>query len=120
MWLDLGEPTKEKSSASRVETKKEAKADRVPQAMADRVTVPAEDFAVKETNPDLGKAVDYRQHYDLVEEMLYLFIRVVRARNLMGKDNNGLSDPVSMHATVSPNDPPHDQLQFSSIHSSFC
>lgn len=96
MWLDLGEPAKEtsvKALVSRGETTKEARADRVPQAMADRVTVPAEDFAVKETNPDLGKAVDYRQHYDLVEEMLYLFIRVVRARNLMGKDNNGLSDP---------------------------
>ena len=51
---------------------------------------------MKETNPDLGKAVDYRQHFDLVEQMSYLFVRVVRARGLMGKDANGLSDPVSV------------------------
>lgn len=75
-------------------TKKEVKADRVPEGpRANMITVPPADFTVKETNPDLGKAVDYKQHYDLVEEMSYLFVRVVRARNLMGKDNNGLSDP---------------------------
>ncbi|XP_024367662.1 FT-interacting protein 3 [Physcomitrium patens] len=74
--------------------KREAKADQVPEGLRpNRITVPEADFTVKETNPDLGKAVDYKQHYDLVEEMTYLFIRVVRARNLMGKDNNGLSDP---------------------------
>lgn len=77
--------------------KREAKADQVPEGLRpNRITVPEADFTVKETNPDLGKAVDYKQHYDLVEEMTYLFIRVVRARNLMGKDNNGLSDPVSL------------------------
>jgi hypothetical protein len=77
-------------------TKKEVKADKVPEGpRPNMITVPESDFTVKETNPDLGKAVDYKQHYDLVEEMTYLFIRVVRARNLMGKDNNGLSDPVS-------------------------
>lgn len=75
-------------------TKKEVKADKVPEGpRPNMITVPESDFTVKETNPDLGKAVDYKQHYDLVEEMTYLFIRVVRARNLMGKDNNGLSDP---------------------------
>lgn len=78
-------------------TKKEVKADKVPEGLRpNMITVPEADFTVKETNPDLGKAVDYKQHYDLVEEMSYLFIRVVRARNLMGKDNNGLSDPVSL------------------------
>ena len=78
-------------------TKKEVKADKVPEGpRPNLITVPEADFTVKETNPDLGKAVDYKQHYDLVEEMQYLFIRVVRARNLMGKDNNGLSDPVSI------------------------
>ncbi|CAK9210321.1 unnamed protein product [Sphagnum troendelagicum] len=57
------------------------------------LTVPEGEFAVKETNPDLGKAVDYNHHYDLVEHMSYLFIRVVRARGLAPKDANGSSDP---------------------------
>jgi hypothetical protein len=79
-------------------TKKEVKADRVPEGpRPNLITVPEADFTVKETNPDLGKAVDYKQHYDLVEETSYLFIRVVRARNLIGKENNGLRDPVSLH-----------------------
>lgn len=78
------------------EVKKEAKADRQPEPpRPSLITVPEADFTVKETNPDLGKAVDYRQHYDLVEQMSYLFVRIVRARGLMGKDANGLSDPVS-------------------------
>jgi len=104
MWLELGSSKGEKGLipgeppnviVGGGKTKKAAKADQVPQAMGSKsFTVPPTDFAVKETNPDLGKAVDYRQHYDLVEEMSYLFIKVVRARNLMGKDNNGLSDPV--------------------------
>lgn len=72
------------------------KADNQPQMpRPSLITVPETDFTVKETNPDLGKAVDYRQHFDLVEQMSYLFVRVVRARGLMGKDTNGLSDPVS-------------------------
>lgn len=79
------------------EVKREAKADNQPQMpRPSLITVPEADFTVKETNPDLGKAVDYRQHFDLVEQMSYLFIRVVRARGLMGKDANGLSDPVSV------------------------
>lgn len=78
-------------------TIKEVKADRVPEGpRPNLITVPEADFTVKETNPDLGRAVDYKQHYDLVEEMSYLFVRVARARNLMGKDQNGLSDPVSI------------------------
>ncbi|XP_024398723.1 FT-interacting protein 3 isoform X1 [Physcomitrium patens] len=73
---------------------KEAKADRVSEGpRPSTITVPEADFTVKETHPNLGNAVDYRQHHDLVEEMSYLFIRVVRARNLSGKDNNTLSDP---------------------------
>jgi len=81
------------------EVRKEVKADMQPgPPRPSLITVPAADFTVKETNPDLGKAVDYRQHFDLVEQMSYLFIRVVRARGLMGKDANGLSDPVSVSA----------------------
>lgn len=83
-------------------TIKEVKADRVPEGpRPNLITVPEADFTVKETNPDLGRAVDYKQHYDLVEEMSYLFVRVARARNLMGKDNNGLSDPY-VRVTVGP------------------
>ncbi len=64
--------------------------------MPSSLTVHEADFTVKETNPDLGKAVDYNHHYDLVEHMTYLFIRVVRARGLAAKDANGTSDPVSL------------------------
>lgn len=78
------------------------KADNQPQMpRPSLITVPETDFTVKETNPDLGKAVDYRQHFDLVEQMSYLFVRVVRARGLMGKDTNGLSDPY-VRITVGP------------------
>jgi hypothetical protein len=54
------------------------------------------DFTVKETNLDLGKAVDYNHHYDIVECMTYLFICVVRACGLAAKDANGTSDPISL------------------------
>jgi hypothetical protein len=67
---------------------------RPPLRPPSRLTVPEGEFAVKETNPDLGKAVDYNHHYDLVEHMSYLFIRVVRARGLAPKDANGSSGPV--------------------------
>lgn len=67
--------------------------DRQPDPRPNSVTVPENDFFVKETNPDLGKAVDHKQHFDLVEGMMYLFVRVVRARGLLGKDTTGLSDP---------------------------
>ncbi|KAG0576152.1 hypothetical protein KC19_5G059000 [Ceratodon purpureus] len=71
-----------------------AKADKQPDSLRPNVmTVPETDFTVKNTNPDLGKAVDYNQHFDLVEQMTYLFVRVLRARDLLGKDQNGLSDP---------------------------
>ena len=75
--------------------RKEARADRQPDASRPNlITVPETDFTVKDTSPDLGKAVDYKQHFDLVEQMTYLFVRVVRARGLLGKDQNGYSDPV--------------------------
>ncbi|CAK9229574.1 unnamed protein product [Sphagnum troendelagicum] len=75
-------------------TKKEAKADKQPEPpRPNLITVPEADFTVKETNPDLGKAIDYKQHYDLVEQMTYLFVRVVRAQGLMGKYEEGKSDP---------------------------
>ncbi len=79
------------------EHKKEAKADKQPEPppRPNLMTVPEADFTVKETSPDLGKAVDYKQHYDLVEQMSYMFVRVVRARGLMGKDEGLKSDPVS-------------------------
>jgi hypothetical protein len=67
--------------------------------MPSSLTVHEADFTVKETNPDLGKAVDYNHHYDLVEHMTYLFVRVVRARGLAAKDANGTSDPVSLFSS---------------------
>lgn len=74
-----------------------AKADQQPGSLRPNLlTVPETDFTVKETNPDLGKAVDYKEHFDLVEQMTYLFVRVVRARDLLGKDQGGFSDPVSL------------------------
>jgi hypothetical protein len=77
-------------------TRKEVKADIVPESSRpNMITVPENDFIVKETNPDLGKAVDYKHQFDLVEQMTYLFVRVNKARDLMGKDENGSSDPVS-------------------------
>ncbi|CAK9266232.1 unnamed protein product [Sphagnum jensenii] len=57
------------------------------------LTVPETDFTIKETNPDLGKAVDYNHHYGLVEQMTFLFIRVVKARGLAAKDAERTSDP---------------------------
>lgn len=73
----------------------ETKADKQPLPMKpNQLTVPEADFTVKETNPDLGKAVDYNRHFDLVEHMTYLFVRVVKSRGLAPKDANGSSDPV--------------------------
>ncbi len=64
------------------------------------LTVPETDFTIKETNPDLGKAVDYNHHYGLVEQMTFLFIRVVKARGLAAKDAERTSDPVSLSWTA--------------------
>lgn len=61
--------------------------------------VPETEFFVKDTNPVLGGVIgEFRQHqhaFDLVEEMPFLFLRVVKARGLAAKDVNGKSDPVS-------------------------
>uniref|UniRef100_A0A2P2MYI3 Synaptotagmin n=1 Tax=Rhizophora mucronata TaxID=61149 RepID=A0A2P2MYI3_RHIMU len=61
------------------------------------------DYAVKETNPFLGggQVVGGRivrrdrpvGTYDLVEQMKYLFVRVVKARDLPSKDVTGSLDP---------------------------
>jgi hypothetical protein len=64
--------------------------------MPNLLTIHEADFIVKETNPDLGKAVDYKHHYDLVEHMTYLFIHVVKACGLATKDSNGISALVNL------------------------
>eukprot|EP00249_Psilotum_nudum_P008498 c21321_g1_i1 orf=242-2542(-) len=52
------------------------------------------DFTLKETNPYLGaKRREKTSTYDLVEQMEYLYVRVVKAKNLPGKDISGNSDP---------------------------
>lgn len=61
------------------------------------------DYAIKETNPFLGggQVVGGRvirrekpaSTYDLVEQMSYLFVRVVKARDLPSKDVTGSLDP---------------------------
>eukprot|EP00249_Psilotum_nudum_P024004 c29055_g2_i1 orf=610-3447(+) len=61
------------------------------------MTVPTEpvDFSLRETNPHLGsQSWEKASTYDLVEQMEYLFVRVVKARNLTAKDLAiGSSDP---------------------------
>ncbi|KAL5719588.1 FT-interacting protein 3 [Ranunculus cassubicifolius] len=56
-----------------------------------------EDFALKETRPHLG-GVGYTgdkltSTYDLVEQMQYLYVRVVKAKDLPAKDVTGSLDP---------------------------
>jgi hypothetical protein len=90
------------------------KADQQPGPLRpNALTVPETDFTVKDTNPDLGKAVDYNPHFDLVEQMTYLYVRVVRARNLLGKDQNGFSDPVSLIEYLDFTSLEHDFILFS-------
>ncbi|XP_057965808.1 FT-interacting protein 3-like [Malania oleifera] len=54
---------------------------------------PPEDFSLKETAPHLGGGRFYgdRQStsYDLVEQMQYLYVRVVKAKELPAKDDKG-------------------------------
>ncbi|PKA64560.1 C2 and GRAM domain-containing protein [Apostasia shenzhenica] len=56
-----------------------------------------EDFSLKETSPHLGalgEAGDkLTSTYDLVEQMQYLYVRVVKARDLPAKDVAGSIDP---------------------------
>ncbi|XP_039142140.1 FT-interacting protein 7-like [Dioscorea cayenensis subsp. rotundata] len=55
-----------------------------------------EDFSLKETAPNLGGSVPgdkLTTTYDLVEQMLYLYVRVVKAKDLPPKDVTGSLDP---------------------------
>ncbi|XP_022766762.1 FT-interacting protein 1-like [Durio zibethinus] len=56
-----------------------------------------EEFALKETYPHLGggkiSGDKLTSTYDLVEQMQYLYVRVVKAKDLPGKDVTGSCDP---------------------------
>uniref|UniRef100_A0A7N1A3W1 C2 domain-containing protein n=1 Tax=Kalanchoe fedtschenkoi TaxID=63787 RepID=A0A7N1A3W1_KALFE len=58
---------------------------------------PPEDYSLKETNPHIGgrkvTGDKFTTTYDLVEQMLYLYVRVVKAKDLPGKDVTGSCDP---------------------------
>ncbi|PWA46512.1 hypothetical protein CTI12_AA507970 [Artemisia annua] len=58
---------------------------------------PHEDFSLKETKPHLGGSKvtgdKLTSTYDLVEQMPYLYVRVVKARELPSKDITGSCDP---------------------------
>lgn len=55
------------------------------------------DFALKETSPNIGAGAvmgdKLSSTYDLVEQMQYLYVRVVKAKDLPGKDVTGSCDP---------------------------
>ncbi|KAL9458832.1 hypothetical protein AB3S75_007669 [Citrus x aurantiifolia] len=55
------------------------------------------DFALKETSPKIGAGSITGDKlsctYDLVEQMQYLYVRVVKAKDLPGKDVTGSCDP---------------------------
>ncbi|KAE8037072.1 hypothetical protein FH972_009696 [Carpinus fangiana] len=57
-----------------------------------------QDFALKETSPKIGAGTITGDNklscaYDLVEQMQYLYVRVVKAKELPGKDVTGSCDP---------------------------
>ncbi|KMT14434.1 hypothetical protein BVRB_4g072120 [Beta vulgaris subsp. vulgaris] len=58
---------------------------------------PREEFALRETSPAIGVAGiagdKLNSTYDLVEQMQYLYVRVVKAKELPGKDVTGSCDP---------------------------
>ncbi|CAL9025849.1 unnamed protein product [Prunus brigantina] len=58
---------------------------------------PPEDFALKETKPHLGggriSGDKLTSTYDLVEQMQYLYVRVVKAKDLPAKDVTGSCVP---------------------------
>lgn len=61
-------------------------------------TPQAVDFALKETSPNISAAGSVTGDklsctYDLVEQMQYLYVRVVKAKDLPGKDVTGSCDP---------------------------
>jgi len=83
-----------------------AKEDEIPQVEVAVKTAPvfnrpAQDFRysvdydLKDLNPRSLGAIngDRTSTYDLVEQMPYLYVRVIKARNLAAKDLNGSSDP---------------------------
>ncbi|MBA0626555.1 hypothetical protein Godav_004209 [Gossypium davidsonii] len=55
------------------------------------------DFALKQTSPNIGAGAVTGDKlsctYDLVEQMQYLYVRVVKAKDLPGKDVTGSCDP---------------------------
>ncbi|KAM3693225.1 hypothetical protein ACB098_08G147700 [Castanea mollissima] len=55
------------------------------------------EFALKETSPKIGAGAITADKlsctYDLVEQMQYLYVRVVKAKDLPGKDITGTCDP---------------------------
>ncbi|KAJ8638082.1 hypothetical protein MRB53_012349 [Persea americana] len=59
--------------------------------------LPPEDFRLKETSPHLGgggiTGDKLTSTYDLVEQMQYLYVRVVKAKDLPAKDVTGSCDP---------------------------
>lgn len=62
-------------------------------------TVTPAEFKVKDVvSKNIGTAMEYQHSYDLVEPMAYLYVKVVKARNLAAKDAGGTSDPVSVPA----------------------
>ncbi|KAJ6713389.1 ANTHRANILATE PHOSPHORIBOSYLTRANSFERASE-LIKE PROTEIN [Salix purpurea] len=58
---------------------------------------PSVEFALKETSPNIGAGSAMGNKlsctYDLVEQMQYLYVRVVKARDLPPKDVTGICDP---------------------------
>ncbi|GLJ55706.1 hypothetical protein SUGI_1196630 [Cryptomeria japonica] len=87
---------RQQSSQQQGKVVEEKKAEGKPVTM--HATPQPADYALKETNPHLGGGGVNRDKttstYDLVEQMQYLYARVVKARDLPGKDiTSGSSDP---------------------------
>ncbi|KAK1282329.1 hypothetical protein QJS10_CPB22g01452 [Acorus calamus] len=59
--------------------------------------LPPADYSLKETSPHLGGVASMGDKltstYDLVEQMQYLYVRVVKAKDLPAKDVTGSCDP---------------------------
>ncbi|XP_076892988.1 FT-interacting protein 3-like [Bidens hawaiensis] len=54
---------------------------------------PPVDYSLKETKPHLGASDKLTSTYDLVEQIQYLYVRVVKARDLPAMDLTGSCDP---------------------------
>ncbi|OAY49192.1 FT-interacting protein 3 [Manihot esculenta] len=84
------------------EIRSEPHAPRIVRMFSDSSSQPV-DYALKETSPFLGggqivggrviRGERMASTYDLVEQMMYLFVRVVKARDLPTKDVTGSLDP---------------------------